>query len=572
MKLHDAATLDLPELVEELVSRTAAQMYEAISGDEMTVAEAEERVVELCRALGREILSAGLSERYGRQQGPRRPCECGDEQRFEGYRTRTIMTLLGPIEYERAYYRCPVCRTSRYLGEDTIGVDEYGCSLPAQEAMALVGCELPFRCARDLLMRLTGLDVSTSVVRRVTEEHGARVERAAVREREALFAGELELLPEGAPQRLYVTLDGLQMPFVGDWHETKIGAVYEARVGEDGVDEPVASTYVCGAWEGAEQFGERLYQEASRRGVERAGEVVVIADGAVWIWHLVAEHFPGAVQILDFFHAAERLHEVGRAVYGEGASPARQWAEANKERLWQGRKWAEPPGGWRILPVVRSAELVGELHRRRYRILGELPLLQADRWPWADAALPLAYLGALLLLLGLLITHLWGWRLEGVLVRNGTRMTLPGTTEWVVVDRTGRRTAHSPGLVVFIEREALEGVVENDTLEQEVSVRRGHHLEPAVGGEGPQKRVGERRLQAIFFGQILECLDSDGLVLGVERAVCGVAAPGEARNRHHGGACQPEQGCDGARHEAARFPWRTRSAARTSMTGLSSSH
>ena len=337
MKLHDAATLDLPELVEELVSRTAAQMYEAISGDEMTVAEAEERVVELCRALGREILSAGLSERYGRQQGPRRPCACGAHQRFEGYRTRTIMTLLGPIEYERAYYRCPVCRTSRYLGEDTIGVDEYGCSLPAQEAMALVGCELPFRCARDLLMRLTGLDVSTSVVRRVTEEHGARVERAAVREREALFAGELELLPEGAPQRLYVALDGLQMPFVGDWHETKIGAVYEARVGEDGVDEPVASTYVCGAWEGAEQFGERLYQEASRRGVERAGEVVVIADGAVWIWNLVAEHFPGAVQILDFFHAAERLHEVGRAVYGEGASPARQWAEANKERLWQGR-------------------------------------------------------------------------------------------------------------------------------------------------------------------------------------------------------------------------------------------
>jgi len=292
MKLHDAATLDLPELVEELVSRTAAQMYEAISGDEMTVAEAEERVVELCRALGRELLSVGLSERYGRQQGPRRPCACGAHQRFEGYRTRTIMTLLGPIEYERAYYRCPVCRTSRYLGEDTIGVDEYGCSLPAQEAMALVGCELPFRCARDLLMRLTGLDVSTSVVRRVTEEHGARVERAAVREREALFAGELELLPEGAPQRLYVTLDGLQMPFVGDWHETKIGAVYEARVGE---------------------------------------------DGAVWIWHLVAEHFPGAVQILDFFHAAERLHEVGRAVYGEGASPARQWAEANKERLWQGR-------------------------------------------------------------------------------------------------------------------------------------------------------------------------------------------------------------------------------------------
>jgi len=144
-------------------------------------------------------------------------------------------------------------------------------------------------------------------------------------------------LRESAPKRLYVTMDGLKMQFTDDWHETKIGAVYEARPGKDGIDEPFATTYVCGAWEGPEEFGKRLYQEAARRGVERAAEVVALGDGAPWIWNLASEHFAGAVQILDWYHAVERLHVVGRAVYGEGTAKARKFAEANKGRLWEGR-------------------------------------------------------------------------------------------------------------------------------------------------------------------------------------------------------------------------------------------
>lgn len=372
MKLHDAATLDLPEWLHELVARTVAQMYEAVLGGEITPAQAEEQLLELVRELGREVLSVGLSERYGRHQGTHRPCDCGANQRFMGYRTRTMMTLLGPLRYERAYYRCSACKTGHHIGDDAIGLDEHSCSLPAQEAISLVGCELPFEGARNLLTRLTGLDVSNSHVRRVAEEHGARLEQEALAERQALFAGELKLLPEGAPNRLYVVLDGLKMLFVDDWHETKIGSVYETKAGKDGIDEPVAVTHVCGAWEGPEQFGERLYQEAARRGVERAGELVVIADGAPWIWNLVAEHFPGAVQILDFFHAAERLYEVGRAVYGEGTAQAREWAEANKERLWQGRvdgvlrslrAVRPPPGDGR--EAVRLARGYFAANRRR---------------------------------------------------------------------------------------------------------------------------------------------------------------------------------------------------------------
>ena len=49
----------------------------------------------------------------------------------------------------------------------------------------------------------------------------------------------------------------------------------------------------------AEEFGQRLYLEAWKRGWNRAEKKVVIGDGAEWIWNLAEQHFPGAVQIVD---------------------------------------------------------------------------------------------------------------------------------------------------------------------------------------------------------------------------------------------------------------------------------
>jgi hypothetical protein len=50
----------------------------------------------------------------------------------------------------------------------------------------------------------------------------------------------------------------------------------------------------------AATFGWHLWAEAARRGVGQAAEVVVIGDGAHWIWNLAETHFPGATQIVDW--------------------------------------------------------------------------------------------------------------------------------------------------------------------------------------------------------------------------------------------------------------------------------
>src|SRR5256886_1260466 len=84
-------------------------------------------------------------------------------------------------------------------------------------------------------------------------------------------------------------------------------------------------------------FGPLLYALAQATGLSRAQQVVVLGDGAVWIWKLVAEHFPDAVQIVDLYHAEEHVWEVAHAVFGQATEAAAVWAKQACELLVHGR-------------------------------------------------------------------------------------------------------------------------------------------------------------------------------------------------------------------------------------------
>ena len=123
---------------------------------------------------------------------------------------------------------------------------------------------------------------------------------------------------------MYVLMDGVQVPVVASetegrtgridgqrarTRECKLGCVFlQSTVDEEGwpIRDPDSTTYV-GAIETAEEFGFRIYSEAWRRGWEWAKLKVVIGDGAVWIWNLANQHFPGAIQIVDLYHARQHL-------------------------------------------------------------------------------------------------------------------------------------------------------------------------------------------------------------------------------------------------------------------------
>src|SRR5690606_20313958 len=60
--------------------------------------------------------------------------------------------------------------------------------------------------------------------------------------------------------------------------------------------------------------------------------LVFINDGAEWIANWIRDIFPGATDILDYYHACEHLHEFARVAFPDG-DEGRAWAKGQKGRL-----------------------------------------------------------------------------------------------------------------------------------------------------------------------------------------------------------------------------------------------
>jgi hypothetical protein len=78
---------------------------------------------------------------------------------------------------------------------------------------------------------------------------------------------------------------------------------------------------------GVAALQEQLWAEAMRRGLGRANEVLIVADGAVWIWNLAGDRFPGARQRVDFYHVSQHLWAVAHTLHPEDPAAAHAWVE-----------------------------------------------------------------------------------------------------------------------------------------------------------------------------------------------------------------------------------------------------
>ena len=220
--------------------------------------------------------------------------------------------------------------------------------------MGLVGAKEAFDEGRRDLQELSGVRVSTKSLERASEAIGAAIEATVQQEIELAMTDKLVWLkPGGRINRMYISMDGTGVPVVSretegrkgkdpdgkaKTREAKLGCVFtQTSVDKEGkpVRDPHSTTYV-GAIELAEEFGRRIYTEAVRRGVREAIEVVVMGDGALWIWNLAEKHFWGATQIVDQYHALEHLAAAGKAVFGLLNPKSKQWFDAHRGELKNG--------------------------------------------------------------------------------------------------------------------------------------------------------------------------------------------------------------------------------------------
>lgn len=283
------------------------------------------------------------------------PCACGHSAHYRGLRSKPLLTAVGPAEVSRSYYLCPRCHTGQYPADAELDIQDTEFSPGVRRMQALVGQEVPFDQGRQQMKLLAGLEVNAKSVERTAESVGQEI---ALREQEEIQrAVQLDLPGVETGDKvpaLYVEMDGTGVPVVkketlgrkgknegqpAHTREVKLGCVFtQTRWDQEGyaLRDPDSTTYV-GAIETAEEFGKRLYVEAWKRGWRRAQKKVVLGDGAEWIWNLAQQHFPGAIQIVDLFHARQHLWELVRKLYPNDEFQQKRWIRVQQNRLDKGK-------------------------------------------------------------------------------------------------------------------------------------------------------------------------------------------------------------------------------------------
>ncbi len=298
--------------------------------------------------VGGRLLEQLLNADGGGYRGARIPCGHGHHAQFVACRPKEVLTVLAPVTIQRAYYHCAPCADGVLPKDHELDIVGTTFSPGVRRMMGRVGSQAAFAAGRRDLAELAGILVPTKQVERVAEAIGQQIETLAQQERAHALAGKVVPL-RGGP-KLYIAIDATGVPVVphetegrpgkdatgrAKTREAKLGCVFtQTRLDAKGrpVRDEASTTYV-GAIETAEAFGVRIYAEAVRRGVQRAALVSVLGDGAPWIWGIAAEHFPGAIQIVDLYHAREHLGDLGKLLYGPGSAESKAWAAARRQAL-----------------------------------------------------------------------------------------------------------------------------------------------------------------------------------------------------------------------------------------------
>jgi hypothetical protein len=277
-------------------------------------------------------------------------CSCGHSAHYRELRSKPVLTVVGLVNVSRPYYLCRHCHAGQFPADVELDIENREFSPGVRRMQAVVGQEAPFDHGRQQMKLLADLEVTTKAVERTAEAIGEDI--AAREQAEIQRAVQLDLpMVVGEPiPILHVQMDGTGVPVVkketvgrqgkiegqpAHTREAKLGCIFTQTTWDAegfALRDPGSTTYV-GAIETAQEFGLRLYLEACKRGWSRAEKKVVIGDGAEWIWNIADQHFPGAIQIVDLYHARQHLWELARKLFPNQQAEQQRWMIVHKDGL-----------------------------------------------------------------------------------------------------------------------------------------------------------------------------------------------------------------------------------------------
>lgn len=202
----------------------------------------------------------------------------------------------------------------------------FGISLKMQENMCLLGQSQVFEDGEYLLKSLMGINMSAKQIQRVSECYGSMIEN----KEQELIKKEEGMKMKKDNSLTYVMPDG-SMVFTREegWKEIKVGRIFSAAniINLQPNRKHIAeSLYVC-------HLGTHTdFLDKMEHHIERYTQKICIGDGAVWIWNWATDRYPKMIQILDLFHALEKLGEFARTQYID-PKERKKWTEKQKKLL-----------------------------------------------------------------------------------------------------------------------------------------------------------------------------------------------------------------------------------------------
>lgn len=274
----------------------------------------------------------------------------GDEKRpgekRGGSQVKEILSLFGKLSIRRNYYYDPAAGQGRYPMDEALGL-ENGHTPGVVRLMCRAAARDSYRAASADLKAYAGLEVSSRQINRMARRMGPGIRTK--------LEGESAGAQIASVPRLYVSCDGTGIPMrkaeledtpakngaqnqKAKTKEVKVGCVFtqHPQEGQEPFRDLDSTSYIA-TMRRCHEFGPLLRKEAYRRGMGRANEVVFIADGAAWIWEIVRTCFPGARQILDYYHAREYLSEIIVLLFGKDRPPGIRKLERWKKMLFENK-------------------------------------------------------------------------------------------------------------------------------------------------------------------------------------------------------------------------------------------
>jgi hypothetical protein len=280
--------------------------------------------------------------------------------------------VLGPVTIGRAWYHCGQCGHGFAPRDAELGVAGGTMSPGLAKMTDRAAAAVPFTKAATLVGELAGITLTGKRAGRRAEADGAAAAAVIEAGAAAITARQVVLLPPAGPipDMLYICIDGTGVPMIAAETEGRDGKGEDGRartrevklcccftqtsLDDEGrpVRDPASSSYLA-TFAPAAGFGTLMAGEARRRGAADIRQMVILGDGAHWIWNLASQHFPEATQIVDLYHAREHLHDLARLLEFMLGDHKQDWLAARLGELDDGDIAA-------ICAAARAFPLVGK--------------------------------------------------------------------------------------------------------------------------------------------------------------------------------------------------------------------